>query len=216
MVSLHHELNPHTCSNNPLDATQREDLSNLSDEELVDRCKVELPEKLDSYEELIGRHRALVFNYCVKLIGNRNDAEEICQDAMLRVFHKIHQFEGRSSFKTWLFRIVSNMGLNRRGSLARSRDRVSLFAEEIATQERASFHDVGTEDVAENIQKAMARLDDEKREIINLKFVSGYRIEEIADMLNLKLSATKMRLYRARDELKNAYLNVCDKSLAQN
>ena len=114
---------------------------------------------------------------------------------MLRVFHKIHQFEGRSSFKTWLFRIAFNMCLNRRGTLARRRDRISLFADEVATQERATLDDAGTDDVAANIQKAMTRLDEEKREIINLKFVSGYQIEEIAQILNLKISATKMRLY---------------------
>ena len=213
MISLHPGFETHAQLVDLDSEPKNIDPSLLSDEELVTRCKAELPKILDSYEELISRHHTLVLNYCVKAIGNRHDGEEICQDTMLRVFHKIHQFEGRSSFKTWLFRIAFNMCLNRRGTLARRRDRISLFADEVATQERATLDDAGTDDVAANIQKAMTRLDEEKREIINLKFVSGYQIEEIAQILNLKISATKMRLYRARDELKAVYLNQANKSL---
>ncbi len=54
----------------------------------------------------------------------------------------------------------------------------------------------------------MSRLDEKKREIIILKFVTGLQIEEISTILSLNLSATKMRLYRARDELKEAYTQL--------
>ncbi|MBK1833126.1 RNA polymerase sigma factor [Roseibacillus ishigakijimensis] len=232
MLSLNHEYNAATRSETRVakshartgadniislsgaEARASRDLRQLSDEELVARCKSELPAELGSYEELIRRHEGLVFNYCVKLIGNRYDAEEVCQDAFLRVFQKIHQFEGRSSFKTWLFRIVSNMGLNRRGSMARRRDKESEFMDEAVTLEKADISDVGTEDLAEDFRQAMARLDDDKQRILMLKFVSGYSLEEISERMNLKLSATKMRLYRARDELREAYLAVSRRELA--
>jgi hypothetical protein len=54
---------------------------------------------------------SIVYNTSVKMIGSIQGAEEICQDTFLRVFHKLHQFEGRAAFKTWLFRIVYNFSI---------------------------------------------------------------------------------------------------------
>ena len=68
-------------------------------------CQDELPYKLDAYREIVRRYESIVYNPSVKMIGSVPDAEEVCQDAFLRVFHKLHQFEGRSAFKTWF---VSN------------------------------------------------------------------------------------------------------------
>ncbi|MEM9080936.1 MAG: sigma-70 family RNA polymerase sigma factor [Verrucomicrobiota bacterium] len=184
------------------------DLTSLSDEDLVTRCQADLPHQLDSYDELVRRYRPLFLNYCARFVGNQFDAEEICQDVFVRIFKKIGQFEGRSSFKTWAFRIASNLCLNHRGTLAKKRERYTLIQDEYHVQADAIFHDAGTEDLAETIQKALARLDDQKRELMNLRFVSGLRIEEIADRLGLKLSAAKMRIHRARAELKDAYLDV--------
>lgn len=201
-------------SRRPALQKSRRPTSEDSDFSLVERCREELPHNLDAYNELVRRYESLVFNTCAKMIGNRADAEEVCQDAFLRVFHKLHQFEGRSSFKTWLFRIVFNMCLNRRGQLARRKDKNTQFADEVHVQAHATITDAGTEDLSEAVQEAMATLDEEKRRIVVMKFVSGLTLREIAGVLELELSATKMRLYRSLDEFKAAYLRVINRSAA--
>ena len=109
----------------------------IADETVVTRCQAELPDCLDSYRELVRRYEGLVFSTCMKMLGNIQEAEEVSQDAFLRVFHKLHQFEGRSAFKTWLFRIVYNLCLGRRKTLATRRERMESVSEEITAEVEA-------------------------------------------------------------------------------
>jgi hypothetical protein len=95
----------------PPDSAATNDDSRLAVEEdaaeqLVARCQAELPDTLDAYLQLVGRYENVVFSTAMRMLGQAQEAEEVSQDTFLRVFHKIHQFEGRSTFKTWLFRIV--------------------------------------------------------------------------------------------------------------
>ena len=184
------------------------DLKSLTDEELVARCNQDLEKNLKSYEEIVSRYQDLIYNYSFKLIGDYADAQEITQDVLIRIYNKMSQFQGRSSFKTWLFRIVTNACYSKRRSLASRRTRDDKYDEEAAVQLSASFADPGTGEVSEKLNLAVNRLDESKRAIINFRFVSGLQIEEIAERLGLGLSATKMRLYRALEEVKESYLRI--------
>lgn len=188
---------------------EAQDMSSWSEEDVVALCQKQLPYKLDAYKEILRRHETLVYNTCVKMIGSVPDAEEVCQDAFLQVYHKIHQFEGRAAFKTWLFRIVYNYCLARRKQLAKRRERETAVSEEVgeflSNAEESQVHDIN---LSEEIQDAMGRLKEEQRRIIILKYVSGLSLQEIADVLGIGLSAAKMRLYRALDEFKKVYLKV--------
>ena len=188
--------------------TRPEVLEDLDDRDLVTRCQRELPHRVDSYRELLRRYESLVFNTCLKITGNPQEAEEACQDSFLQVFHKIHQFEGRSTFKTWLFRIVYNFCIARRKKMATRREREQLYSEEI--QGRADTLDSAylQMNLSEGVHEAIGRLKGEQRRIIILKFVTGLTLEEISRVLEIKLSATKMRLYRALEAFKQHYLDV--------
>lgn len=186
----------------------------LTDEELVALCKQEIPTITQGYEELVRRYESLIYGFCRRSIGTDDDAEEVCQDAFLRVFHKIHQFEGRSSFKTWLFRIVVNMCSSRKAALAKRRIRSEVVTEELTSRVHSGSVTPNLDDLSDNLRLAMDRLDEKNREIIIMKYVSGLQLDEIAAVLKLKLSATKMRLYRARDELKTVYLQTTNTQLA--
>ena len=105
----------------PESGLEVEDLSQLDDATLVARCQAELPDNLTAYREIVKRYEGLIFNTCRRVIGSTEDAEEITQDTLLQIFHKIHQFQGRSSFKTWLYKVVHNYCRNRISKLARKR-----------------------------------------------------------------------------------------------
>ncbi len=187
-------------------ASRRVDgLEDLSDAEIVDLCKVELPSDLTAYRELLRRYEGLVLNTCAKVIGSRNDAEEVAQDALIQVFHKIHQFEGRSQFKTWLYKIVHNYCRNRVSKIIRKREGSEAYEEHTIknTPDRDSLDHEG--ELSAVVQEAIAKLKDSDREVIVMKFMSGLTIQEIADVLGIGLSAAKMRLYRALDAFKESY-----------
>lgn len=181
-------------------------LEDLSDEDLVARCQAELPQELTSYRELVRRHEGLVYNICMKFLGSPEDAEEVAQDSLLQVFHKIHQFEGRSAFKTWLYKIVHNFCRNRISKIARKREGQEAY-EKHAMEESVAGPTGKPRSQGEHarIHEALNKLKAKEKEIIVYKFISGMTLQEIADILDIGVSAAKMRYYRALESFKEAY-----------
>ena len=183
-----------------------------ADEELVARCQAELPDHLDAYHELVRRYEGLVFGTCMKMLGNVQEAEEVSQDVFLRVFHKIHQFEGRSAFKTWLFRIVYNFCLSRRKVLATRRERMESVGEEFTAEAEINnplpTDALGAKGPSELVRETLGELRPEEQQIIVLRFISDLSLEQMSEVLDIGLSATKMRLYRAMEQFKTAYTTL--------
>ena len=176
-----------------------------SDEALVELYKAGLPGADEAFEEIPQRYKDLVLNRCSKIIGNRADAEEVCQDVFVQVHRKIGQFEGRSSFSTWLYRVVHNKCLDRKRALSRRRENYSTFVEQHDTETETPTTHLGVEDLCEDVRNTLEKIDVEKRELMRQRFEMGLTLQEIADSSQLQLSATKMRLYRALDEFKTVY-----------
>ncbi|GHC41338.1 RNA polymerase sigma factor [Roseibacillus persicicus] len=181
------------------------DLADLDDATLVARCQAELPSDLTAYRELVRRYEGLIFNTCRRVIGSPEDAEEVTQDTLLQIFHKIHQFQGRSSFKTWLYKIVHNYCRNRISKLARKREGQNAYEEHAANDEDDREADNRNAALSQAVEEALAKLKKPEREVIVLKFMTGLTLQETADVLGVKLSAAKMRLYRALESFKEAY-----------
>ncbi|MGE9269140.1 MAG: RNA polymerase sigma factor [Verrucomicrobiales bacterium] len=169
------------------------------------KCQEELPHDLTHYREILRRYEGLVYNTCHRMLGTREDAQEVSQDALIQVFHKIKQFEGRSQFKTWLYKIVHNYCRNRISKLARRREGRAAYEEHSEVLIPDTENSAEKEQLSEHVNAALSKLKDSDREIVVLKFMSGLTLQEIAEVTDLGLSATKMRLYRALDAFKDAY-----------
>ena len=184
------------------------DIKSLTDEELVKFCQQNLSKNLKCFEEIVSRYRSYIYGYSLRRLQNPDDAEECSQDIFIRLHKKISQFKGLSSFKTWLFHIARNVCNSKIGSLATRRTKGEQYDQELSVQFDALVTDAGTDDLAEKMQQALEGLDEKKRAIIKLRFIFGFQIDEIAKILDLKSSATKMRLYRALEEVKESYLRA--------
>ena len=185
------------------------DFASLSDEDLVTYCQQQLPDDLTAYKVLVERYEGMVFNLCMKFLGSRQDAEEIAQDSLLQVFRKINQFQGRSSFKTWLYKIVQNYCRNRISKIIRKREVQESYEdhakEDVST---TTFDSADSSEKSEYIQEALNKLKPNDKEIILYKFVSGMTLQEIAEVTEIGASAAKMRYYRALEAFKEAYERV--------
>jgi len=177
----------------------------MDDEALVAQCQRELPHDLTAYQEIVRRYEGLIFNTCRRIIGAPEDAEEIAQDTLLQLFHKIHQFQGRSSFRTWMYKIVHNFCRNRISKLVRKREGQNAYEEQEANQEDEREALERKARVQQAVEEALSKLKKPEREVIVLKYMSGLTLQEVADVLDVKLSAAKMRLYRAMESFKEAY-----------
>ncbi|MEO0414573.1 MAG: RNA polymerase sigma factor, partial [Verrucomicrobiota bacterium] len=152
------------------------------DAELIARCREEIPHRTEAYYELLQKYEGMVYSTCYRMLGNSQEAEEATQDAFLRVFHKLHQFEGRSTFKTWLFRIVYNFCMTRRRKLATKREREETVGEEIVRKTEEIHGDAiaPNADNSEYVQLALKELKEDDRQVITLRYISDLSLEQMA------------------------------------
>jgi RNA polymerase sigma-70 factor (ECF subfamily) len=180
----------------------------LSDEMLVSRCHEELPDVTDAFDVLVRRYERRIYHWCRRYLGDEAEAKEAQQEVLVRLFRGLQGFAGRASFRMWLYRVVQNQCHTQ---AARRLRRNAI--EDLA----AGFSEAPVSSVAEAIeeaeavtkaQEALTRLSFGDREILALRFFREYSIEDIARTLDLRLSAAKMRLYRAQDRFRRVYLAV--------
>ncbi len=171
----------------------------LSDEELVARANRELFHTTVAYEELMRRYQRTLFNVCSRYLGNERDADDVCQEVMLKVLHGLKQFEGKAKFKTWLYSITYNECITQYRKEKRKRrlfDALSLEAHEEAQEPEEP---VGN---SKGLDRWLIHVNPVDREILVLRFVAELEFQEIADIMHMGLSATKMRYKRALEKLR--------------
>jgi RNA polymerase sigma-70 factor (ECF subfamily) len=149
---------------------------------------------VEAYARLVDRHYDRCARIALRLLGNREDAEEAVQDAFLRAFRALDDYEDRERFTAWLARILVNQC---RTMLARTRRRDALFLDidlealDFATAERS------TEGMWPELEHALATLPPEQREAIVLKYADDLTYDEMARITGAGESALKMRVQRA-------------------
>lgn len=164
------------------------------------RAQTELFTVTKAYEELMRRYQATLYNVCARYLGNERDADDVSQEIMLKVLYGLKKFEGKSKFKTWLYSITYNECITQYRK--EKRKRRLLDALSLNPVEEASESD--TPDIKENtsLDRWLLNVNQIDREIIILRFVAELEFQEIANIMHLGLSATKMRYKRAIDKLR--------------
>ena len=151
------------------------------------------------YGVLVERYRQEFGRYATAMLGGDVDAAaDALQEAFIRAFRSLASCRDPDRFKSWLFRIVSNQCHNVR---KRTRGHVSLADFDGPGAESAE-RDVERKEMGRAIQAAIERLTPEQREAFVMKHVEGRAYSEMADLLGVGEDALKMRVHRARDELR--------------
>lgn len=164
----------------------------------------------ESFEELIQRYSTKVHSLASRLTRNSEDAEEVLQDVFVTVFRKIRNFEGKSSFSSWLYRVTVNAAFMK---LRKRRQDQSVALEDILAQkqpiaslnspEHANVDNITIQhEMLEALEEAIQRLPDEYRPVFILRDVDGLTSREVGKILDLTVPAVKSRLHRSRMMLK--------------
>lgn len=180
-----------------------------TDEQLVARCQRELPYATLAFEALLRRHDEAIFSTCRRYLGNDADAEDAAQDVYIRIFHGLKSFRGDANFRTWLYRVVSNVCATRYAKKKKQLERLAAFMEKAGRriQQEVDAPEVRAGPAAD----ALDSLEPAEREIIVLRHVSELSVPEISEVLGVSLSAAKMRVSRAEKQLKHAYEEISGK-----
>jgi RNA polymerase sigma-70 factor, ECF subfamily len=169
------------------------------DEILIERA---LQGDVSSFEELVERHRGIVFRVAARIVG-LDEAEDVSQDSFLRAFHRLDQYRGAATFRTWLLQITQNTALN---ALASRRRRPAEAAENPPEAPdpdplRQPVTELERRERQQRLEYKLATLRPEYRSLLVLRDLEGLSYNEIADVLEMPLGSVKGRLHRARSEL---------------
>ena len=181
------------------------EVSNHSDEisnsELV--RKSQLGDKA-AFEQLVIRHQDLVFSLAYKLTGNREMANDVAQEAFIRAWKAIEKFRGDSTFSTWIYRITFNTAWTLRKK-AKKHNTLNIddTYEPIVIDEKKDPELVAiNSDLSSVLINALDKIPIEQRIIVELKNIEGRSHKEIADYLDISVTAAKVRLHRAHQKLR--------------
>lgn len=182
-------------------------------EETSEMALVEAARKgdLDAFGQLVKMYDRNVFRIAQHITHNEEDAQDVVQEAFLKAYTNLDQFQGNSKFYTWLVRIAVNEALMKLRKLRSSRT-VSLD-EDVETEEGAMPREVadwspnpeqiyGQTELGEILRKTIQGLPQGFRTVFVLRDVEGLSTEETAEMLSLSVPAVKSRLLRARLQLR--------------
>jgi RNA polymerase sigma-70 factor (ECF subfamily) len=169
-----------------------------------------------AFREMVETYQDRIYNLLFRMIGRREEAEDLAQEVFVTVFKSIDQFRGESKLSTWLYRVAANHCKNRIKYLARRYDRRTDVLDEAA--ERASAAQGGAPVGAAHIrapdralegaetdrivQEAIADLDEDHRLVVVLRDIEELAYEEICQITGLPEGTVKSRLHRARLALK--------------
>ena len=156
-----------------------------------------------AFEEVYLRFSDMVFSLALRMSGDREEAADMAQETFLRVYRYLGRFRGRSSLKTWIYRITVNCCRSKLRKRSRRRvERPLEHLEELADQrtgpeERALGHDLGRRMAA-----AIADLPVVFREAVLLRDVQGLSYDEIGEVLGVRIGTVRSRIARGRERLR--------------
>jgi len=171
--------------------------------------------KVNAFSYLVDRHKDKAFNLAFRICGNREEAEEIAQDAFVKAYRSLKDFKMKSSFATWLYRIVYNTAI----SLVRSRRKGVLALEEFPadTVDFLSFNkneDEAIDDYRNSLVNfALQKISEEERGLITLYYYNDLDTEEISKITGINKPNIKVKLFRARQRISEIIKKVENKNI---
>lgn len=157
----------------------------------------------NAFAVLVDRYKDLVFSLALKMVKNREEAEEVAQDTFIKVFKSLSQFKGDSKFSTWIYKVAYNTCLDRLKKNKREQHVVSIDefnSNQIKSLDNA-LDSMEDEERAQAIQDCINLLPSDDAFLLTLFYFEEQSLEEIANVVNLTANNVKVKLFRSRKKL---------------
>lgn len=158
---------------------------------------------VSAFAQIIDKYQHMAFTLAMGIVKNKEEAEEVAQDAFFKAYKSLDSFKGDANFSTWLYRIIYNTAISKiRGRKPVSAD---LESKEVAQFEmnyaESNMHQLEKQDRKKILKKALARLKEEDAFIVLLYYYKDNSIDEITEATGLSASNVKVKLHRGRKQL---------------
>ncbi len=166
---------------------------------------------VEAYEELVKSHYTIVYNIALRMLSNTHDASDLAQEVFIKIFKSIKNFEGKSSFKTWIYRITINLCYDE----YKKKKHISIVSYDEQIENKNDDYGIQTKNEIKTPEKSL--LDSEIKGVLNdainklpknlkivvvLRDIQGFSYEEIAQILKCPQGTVKSRINRAREHLR--------------
>lgn len=167
-----------------------------------------------SFEILISRYEKLAYNVAYRILGNEEDAKDMTQESLIKVYKYLKNFRMDSSFSTWLYRIVMNTC---KDELRKKKLNVISIDKPINTTDGSMYMDLKdfsstpeeeleSKETQGEVQKALSKVNEKNRIVVVLRDIKGFTYSEISEILDVPVGTIKSRINRGRQELKSILL----------
>lgn len=198
--------------------SRRRHVSTVADESddlaLVERVRAGDPA---AWTELLDRHSGRIYNLCLRMVGKREFAADLAQDAMVKIIEGLDSYDGRARLSTWIHRVTTNVVISklraekhrRHASIEASRSPDSEHSpasirQTLEDREPGPASSVEIRQQRHRLSEALLRLTPDQRAIIVLRDAQGLDYEQIGEVLGIAVGTVKSRLFRARGALREA------------
>lgn len=170
----------------------------------------------DAFADIVEIYQHQLFQICYRMLGNRHEAEDVAQEAFMRAYANIHTFDQKRKFSTWLFRIATNLCIDRirkkkpdyhLDAEVRGTEGLTMYSQ-LSNEEKLPEDELLAMEVQDRVQYEISRLPDKYRAAIVLKYIEELPLAEISEILDLPLGTVKTRIHRGREALRKQLSNL--------
>lgn len=158
---------------------------------------------LESFEAVYNAVSGFVYNVALRVVNNKEDAEEVTQEVFLLIYSELKKFRFESSFKTWVYRITANCAINFAKKMSKIRNKTMRYEDtpELETLSAGYRDKTVAIDTGEAVEKLLGVINPEQRACVVLRDIEGFSYVEIAKSLGININTVRSRLKRARERL---------------
>ncbi len=172
----------------------------ISDDQIINQI---LEGDTNVFSVLVDRYKDLVFTLALRMVKNREEAEEVSQDTFIKVFKSLSKFKGKSKFSTWIYKVAYNTCLDRLKRLKREYNVVAIdeFTEHHVKTMDNALQQMEDHEYKQEIQKCLHLLPSDDSFLLTLFYFEEQSLQEISKVVGLTANNVKVKLYRSRKKL---------------
>lgn len=180
------------------------------------RIKQVLKGDQNAYADIVNLYQHKLYQVCYRMLSNKQEAEDIAQEAFIRAYINLHSFDQNRKFSTWIYRIATNLCIDR---IRKKKPDYYLDAEVAGTEGLDMYSQIAADgqlpeeaveqmELQDRIQYEISRLPDKYRSVIVLRYIEELSLLEISEILDMPLGTVKTRIHRGREALRKQLNNV--------
>lgn len=157
----------------------------------------------NAFSTLVDRYKDLIFSLALKMVKNREEAEEVAQDTFIKVFNSLEKFKGDSKFSTWIYKVAYNTCLDRMKKNKKEEGNINIddFSEHLVKTMENALSKMMDEERKKSIQDCLNLLPSDEGFLLTLFYFEDQSLEEIAKIMDITANNAKVKLFRSRKKL---------------